>query len=68
MREKIRGFIGEQSFEITDGSKHLERLCEAYVFGAAYRAEREAKSFAIEARDAAMSAVEAFRRTRNENS
>jgi hypothetical protein len=64
---KIRGFLGEQSFEITEGKELLERLAEAKVFGDVYQAETQrgdSGTFAMEARERARLAVKVFRGTR----
>lgn len=69
MKTRIRGYLGEQSFEITEGFEHLEGIAEALVFGAVYRTERDQESFRAEpyeARQRAMEAAKAFRLMRRE--
>ena len=64
---RLRGWIGEQSFEIQEGVKHLRIFAEAQVFSAAYRTEREAGAVAMEARERASIAVKTFQRQRAED-
>ncbi len=62
-RKRIRGWIGEQSFEITEGFEHLDRVAEAMVFSAAYRTHMKHNFSAPAARDGASNAVKSFRET-----
>lgn len=61
---RIRGFLGEQSFEITDGREIVERYCEATVYGAVYRSALEHNYNEKEARAQADAAIVSFRKTR----
>ena len=62
----IRGFLGEESFEIRDGDKIIERLCEAHVFSATMRTAMKFNRSTPDARVVAQEAVRAFRATRRE--
>lgn len=62
---KIRGFLGEESFEILDGDVILERLCEAHVFSAALRTAIQFNRSAPDSRAFACEAVQSFRRTKS---
>jgi hypothetical protein len=61
---KIRGYIGEQSFELTEGYQQIiDRLAEAQVFSSTYRTEIERGTNSMTARVEARTAVESFRET-----
>jgi hypothetical protein len=61
---KIRGYLGEQSFEIADGDAIVDRYCEAMVFSSAYRVALKLKRSTPDARLTAREAVLAFRETK----
>jgi hypothetical protein len=68
-KPRIRGYLGERSFEITEGFEHLEMIAEAMVFSSVYRTERKlgASGTTIPAaRDAAFNATRAFQELRGE--
>jgi hypothetical protein len=59
---KVRGFLGEQSFEITEGwTLMMEAVAEAMVYNSIYRSEREKGEPARIARMNARDAVRSFR-------
>jgi hypothetical protein len=61
---KIRGYLGEQSFEIIDGQGIVDQYCEVMIFSAAYGHERKAGVGAYTARQSALEAVMEYRLTR----
>lgn len=60
---RVRGFLGEQSFEITEGwTLMMDAVAVAMVFNSTYRTERENNTSAPEARDRAAIAVKKFQK------
>jgi hypothetical protein len=63
--KRIRGFFGEQSFEITEGHALLQMFGEAQVYSATYREERAKEHTPETARSLAFLAVKSFRETQS---
>jgi hypothetical protein len=60
--QRIRGWVGEQSFELAEGhEKHIKSFIDAQVFSAAYRLHIERNNSAPDARLSAKLAVQSFR-------
>lgn len=61
--DRIRGWIGEQSFELAQGhTKHIAAFVEAQVFSAVYRIHKDQLNSSPDAREAARLAVLEFRK------
>lgn len=60
--DRIRGWIGEQSFELASGhEKHLTAFVEAQIFSSAYRTHIQTQASPPHAREMAKFAVETWR-------
>lgn len=60
---RVRGFLGEQSFELTEGwSLLMESVAEAMVYNSTYRSERQKDAPARVARMNARDAVRSFKK------
>ena len=64
-QKRIRGWIGEQSFEIAEGFEYLDRISEAMVYSSVYRTEREGGATADYAARTAQLAVESFKKSKD---
>lgn len=62
-KPRIRGYLGEQSFEITEGQHHLTALVEAQIYVGVYRAERALSMSIPDSRVMARLALQDFRET-----